>query len=243
MVGNVEGGVLTGSIVVFFCHGRWARPLMGPLMGPPGPAGRPPPTRRGGRGGRSADKWARRDREGVAREVVGEVRGAAERAVRGGVGRRGIQAWWEKWGEQTDATGPGAGSIKWTDKWAENGAGTRWGTSGRSASPSGATTCKRWARPGVWARAASDGAAPGARRWTRTAAWASAGRALGERWDTVEAPPRFYSGGGDRNASDGERAGRPGNSGDGFGGAYGWDDALADSARLLAIDIGDERAI
>ena len=53
---------------------------------------------------------------------------------------------------------------------------------------------------------------------------------------------RRQRGGGGGNASDGDRAGRPGSSGDGFEDAYGWDDALADSARLLAIDIGDERA-
>lgn len=36
-----------------------------------------------------------------------------------------LQAWWEKWGEQYDTRG---GSVfKWTDKWAESGAGVRWG--------------------------------------------------------------------------------------------------------------------
>ena len=193
---------------------------------------------------RSADKWAR---DATGKEwhekwwEKYEACGSSERSVEKS-GRQGIQAWWEKWGEQTDATGPGAESIKWTDKWAENGAGTRWGDKWEERfSTDGATTCKKVGE--TWRVGA------GGERWSRT--WGETLDAdggvrkygestSGERWDTVEAPPR--GGGGDRNASDGDRAGRPGNSGDGFGDAYGWDDALADSARLLAIDIGDERA-
>jgi len=63
----------------------------------------------------------------------------------------------------------------------------------------------------------------------------------GERWDTVEAPrenrerenKRFDANDDDDDESENENGG-------GFGDAYGWEDALADSARLLAIDIGDD---
>ena len=188
---------------------------------------------------RSADKWAR---DATGKEwhekwwEKFEASGSSERSVEKS-GRQGIQAWWEKWGEQTDEPARGAETIKWTDKWAENGAGTRWGDKWEERfSPDGAASKKVGE---TWRVGA------GGERWSRT--WGETlgadgkvrkyGQSTsGERWDTVEAP-RGDGGGGDG----GDENSAPGQSGDGFGDAYEWEDALADSARLLAIDIGDEQ--
>ena len=188
---------------------------------------------------RSADKWAR---DATGKEwhekwwEKFEASGSSERSVEKS-GRQGIQAWWEKWGEQTDEPARGAETIKWTDKWAENGAGTRWGDKWEERfSPDGAASKKVGE---TWRVGA------GGERWSRT--WGETlgadgkvrkyGQSTsGERWDTVEAP-RGDGGGGDG----GDEKSAPGQSGDGFGDAYEWEDALADSARLLAIDIGDEQ--
>jgi hypothetical protein len=67
----------------------------------------------------------------------------------------------------------------------------------------------------------------------------------GERWDTVEAPAgsnRERTNGANFDANDDDDRQNENENGDGFGDAYGWEDALADSARLLAIDIGDDGA-
>ena len=78
---------------------------------------------------RSADKWARDKHKKEWQEKWWERysdAGLVERGVEKS-GRQGVQAWWEKWGEQRDDSDGGGDVIKWTDKWAENGAGTRWG--------------------------------------------------------------------------------------------------------------------
>ena len=75
---------------------------------------------------RSADKWARDAQSKEWQEKWWEryyANGAVERGVEKS-GREVRQAWWEKWGEQYDGEGA---TLKWTDKWAENGMGMRWG--------------------------------------------------------------------------------------------------------------------
>ena len=196
---------------------------------------------------RSADKWAR---DATGKEwhekwwEKFEASGASERSVEKS-GRQGIQAWWEKWGEQTDEAGPGAETIKWTDKWAENGAGTRWGDKWEERFSSEGAVSKKVGE--TWRVGA------GGERWSRT--WGETigkdgevrkyGQSTsGERWDTVEAPAgsnreRTNGANFDANETSDDRQNENEN-GDGFGDAYGWEDALADSARLLAIDIGDD---
>lgn len=75
---------------------------------------------------RSADKWARDAESKEWQEKWWEryfANGAIERGVEKS-GREVRQAWWEKWGEQHDGEGA---TLKWSDKWAENGMGMRWG--------------------------------------------------------------------------------------------------------------------
>ena len=192
---------------------------------------------------RSADKWAR---DATGKEwhekwwEKYEASGSSERSVEKS-GRQGIQAWWEKWGEQSDDPARGAETIKWSDKWAENGAGTRWGDKWEERfSPDGAASKKVGE---TWRVGA------GGERWSRT--WGETtgvdgevrkyGQSTsGECWDTVERPSGDGGGGDGGGGDGGETPKSPGRACDGFGGAYGWEDALADSVRLLAIDIGDE---
>ena len=75
---------------------------------------------------RSADKWARDAQSKEWQEKWWEryyANGAVERGVEKS-GREVRQAWWEKWGEQYDGEGA---TLKWTDKWAENGMGDAMG--------------------------------------------------------------------------------------------------------------------
>ena len=133
---------------------------------------------------RSADKWAR-DAESKEWQEKWWERYYADGKVERGVeksGREVRQAWWEKWGEQHDGKGA---TLKWTDKWAENGTGTRWGDKWEertSAIGSGRKSGETW-------RVGKDG-----ERWSRT--WGEVispngsvrkfGQSTsGEKWDTT----------------------------------------------------------
>ena len=167
---------------------------------------------------RSADKWAR-DATGKEWHENWWERYAPSGCVERGVeksGRQGIQAWWEKWGEQRD--GPGGETIKWTDKWAENGAGTRWGDKWeeRFASDGGGKKVGE-----TWRVGAND------ERWSRT--WGEnigadgeirkyGQSTSGEQWDTTDSSPAAVQPYYDQQPE------------------YGWEEALKDSERLLAIE-------
>ena len=169
---------------------------------------------------RSADKWARDPSGREWHEKWWErynATGYVERGVEKS-GRHGAQAWWEKWGEQVDSNG--GDSIKWTDKWAENGAGTRWGD--------------KWEeRFGVDGGGKKEGetwrVSAGGERWSRT--WGEVigsdgtvrkyGQSTsGEQWD--------YDTG--SQSGDGEvyYDRMPG---------YSWGEAVENSSRLLSIEI------
>ena len=182
---------------------------------------------------RGADKWAR-DKTGKEWHEKWwenfEQNGSSERSVEKS-GRQGIQAWWEKWGEQRDApNSQNAETIKWTDKWAENGVGTRWGDKWeerffRNSKKGSKKVGETW-RVGA-----------GGERWSRT--WGETvgengevrkyGKSTsGERWDTVEEKGKK-----ENSESDSSEKELP------FEDQYGWSEALADSERLLAIRIDD----
>ena len=150
--------------------------------------------------------------------------GLVERGVEKS-GRQGVQAWWEKWGEQRDDSSGGGDVIKWTDKWAENGAGTRWGD--------------KWEE-----RFGSDGSGKkvgetwrvnaGGERWSRT--WGESvgsdgeirtyGQSTsGEQWDTTEQGGNNNSRENSSRWEDAKEAAE-----------YGWEQAMADSTRMLAIE-------
>lgn len=167
---------------------------------------------------RSADKWARDPSGREWHEKWWEqfnALGYVERAVEKS-GRHGGQAWWEKWGEQYDASANRF--IKWTDKWAENGAGTRWGDKWEERllkDGSGKRQGETWRQ------------SPGGERWSRT--WGEAVRSdgsvrkygestSGEQWDYDAQSDVFY----DRT---------PG---------YTWEEAVENSTRLLSIRIPEE---
>ena len=176
---------------------------------------------------RSADKWARDVHKKEWQEKWWERysdAGLVERGVEKS-GRQGVQAWWEKWGEQRDDSSGGGDVIKWTDKWAENGAGTRWGD--------------KWEE-----RFGSDGSGKkvgetwrvnaGGERWSRT--WGESvgsegeirtyGQSTsGEQWDTTEQGGNNNSRENSSRWEDAKEAAE-----------YGWEQAMADSTRMLAIE-------
>ena len=168
---------------------------------------------------RSADKWARDAQSKEWQEKWWEryyVNGAVERGVEKN-GREVRQAWWEKWGEQYD----GEGSVlKWTDKWAENGMGMRWGDKWeerRSKVGSGRKSGETW-------RVGQDG-----ERWSRT--WGEVlspdgsvrkfgNSTTGESWDTTVFENVYF-----------EKSKPPS-----------WEEVLASSGRLLAVELAPRRA-
>lgn len=167
---------------------------------------------------RSADKWARDATGKEWHEKWWEMYDSSGRVERGveKSGRQGIQAWWEKWGEQRD--GLGGDSIKWTDKWAENGAGTRWGDKWEerfAADGGGKKVGETW-RVGAggerWSRTWGENIAPDGevRKYGQSTS--------GERWDTTDASPTSQQPYYDLTPE------------------YGWEEALEDSERLLAIE-------
>ena len=85
-------------------------------------------TSRGGRGHRRALRCA--PPATVAAPAAAEISlplAAVRPAGRANGGLCRCQAWWEKWGERYDTRGGNV--FKWTDKWAESGAGIRRGVS------------------------------------------------------------------------------------------------------------------
>ncbi len=167
---------------------------------------------------RSADKWARDATGKEWHEKWWEMYDSSGRVERGveKSGRQGIQAWWEKWGEQRD--GLGGDSIKWTDKWAENGAGTRWGDKWEerfAADGGGKKVGETW-RVGAggerWSRTWGENIAPDGevRKYGQSTS--------GEQWDTTDASPKSQQPYYDLTPE------------------YGWEEALEDSERLLAIE-------
>ena len=174
---------------------------------------------------RSADKWARDKHKKEWQEKWWERysdAGLVERGVEKS-GRQGVQAWWEKWGEQRDVSDGGGDVIKWTDKWAENGAGTRWGDKWEErfgADGSGKKVGETWR------------VNAGGERWSRT--WGESvgsdgeirtyGQSTsGEQWDTTEQGNSSRD-----NSSRWEDAKEAAE--------YGWEQAVADSTRMLAIE-------
>jgi len=134
---------------------------------------------------RSADKWARDATSKEWQEKWWEryyAKGAVERGVEKS-GREVRQAWWEKWGEQYDGEGA---TLKWTDKWAENGLGVRWGDKWeerRSKIGSGRKSGETW-------RVGEDGGRF-SRTWGEVMAPDGSVRrygnsTTGESWDTTE---------------------------------------------------------
>lgn len=134
-------------------------------------------------------------------------------------GLHGAQAWWEKWGEQHGADG--GETRKWTDKWAQNGAGTRWGDKWEERF---SADCISGDKKGETWRVAASG-----ERWSRT--WGetidSSGEVrkygestTGETWDKTETLEKFYY---DRTPE------------------YSWDDIKNISKRLLSIETPDEK--
>ena len=180
--------------------------------------------RRRGRARRRAQDRAQRGQVGARRDGEGghekwwemyDPSGRVERGVEKS-GRQGVQAWWEKWGEQRD--GLGGDSIKWTDKWAENGAGTRWGDKWEerfAADGGGKKVGETW-RVGAggerWSRTWGENIAPDGevRKYGQSTS--------GERWDTTDASPTSQQPYYDLTPE------------------YGWEEALEDSERLLAIE-------
>jgi hypothetical protein len=170
---------------------------------------------------RSADKWARDKTNHEWHEKWWEQyspSGYVERQVEKS-GLHGAQAWWEKWGEQHGADG--GETRKWTDKWAQNGAGTRWGDKWEERF---SADCISGDKKGETWRVAASG-----ERWSRT--WGetidSSGEVrkygestTGETWDKTETLEKFYY---DRTPE------------------YSWDDIKNISKRLLSIETPDEK--
>lgn len=166
---------------------------------------------------RSADKWARDSSQKEWHEKWWErynAKGYVERGVEKS-GRHARQAWWEKWGEQYDGQGE---TLKWTDKWAENGTGTRWGdkweerfgTNGQGRK-GGETwrvsnTGERWSR--TWGEVVGEGGQ--VRRYGQSTS--------GERWDTTVMEQVYYDA-------------TP---------MHSWAEAVENSLQLLAIEIPDD---
>jgi hypothetical protein len=168
---------------------------------------------------RSADKWARDPAGREWHEKWWERYNAAGYVERGVEknGRHGSQAWWEKWGEQQESFG--GDSIKWTDKWAENGSGTRWGDKWEErfrddgggkkegetwrVSPGG----ERWSR--TWGEVIEGGAGGGVRKYGQSTS--------GEQWDYESGTPE---GGGYYDRMRG----------------YSWGEVVENSTRLLSIE-------
>ena len=171
---------------------------------------------------RSADKWARDPTGREWHEKWWErynPTGYVERGVEKS-GRHGAQAWWEKWGEQCD--GGGGDSVKWTDKWAENGAGTRWGDKweerfgvdggGKKEGETWRVSAGGERRSRTWGEViSSDGAV---RKYGQSTS--------GEQWD--------YDSGSQGGEVYYDRT--PG---------YSWGEAVENSTRLLSIEIPDAK--